>query len=179
MYVKTLDEKQLIEGCINNDRKAQKALYDKYSKRMLAVCLRYVKDMEDARDLLQEGFLKLFTNLHTFTGEGLFDGWVRKIFVNCALERLRHQDVLKNAVDIDETDYASTPDESSISQLSADEIMAYVRELPDGFRTVFNMFAIEGYSHKEIGQILNIAESTSRSQYVRARKLLQKMILQN
>ena len=179
MYVKTLDEKQLIEGCINNDRKAQKALYDKYSKRMLAVCLRYVKDMEDARDLLQEGFLKLFTNLHTFTGEGLFDGWVRKIFVNCALERLRHQDVLKNAVDIDETDYASTPDESSISQLSADEIMAYVRELRDGFRTVFNMFAIEGYSHKEIGQILNIAESTSRSQYVRARKLLQKMILQN
>ena len=173
-----MDEKQLINGCINNDRKAQKALYDKYSKRMMAVCLRYVKDTEDARDLLQEGFVKLFMNIHTFTGEGLFDGWVRKIFVNCALERLRHQDVLRNADDINEADYADIPDESTISQLSAEEIMTYVRSLPVGFRTVFNMFAIEGYSHKEIGEKLNITESTSRSQYMRARKMLQKMILQ-
>ena len=172
-----MDEKQLIEGCINKDRKAQKALYDKYSKRMMAVCLRYVKNTDDAQDLLQEGFIKLFTNIHKYMGEGLFDGWVRKIFVNCALERLRYQDVLKNADDITETDYADLPDESTVSQLSAEEIMAYVRMLPDGFRTVFNMFAIEGYSHKEIGQKLHIAESTSRSQYVRARKMLQKMIL--
>jgi len=174
-----MDEKQLIKGCINNDRKAQQALYDKYSGRMMAVCLRYVKDTEDARDLLQEGFIKLFMNIHRYTGDGLFDGWVRKIFVNCALERLRQQDVLRNADDIDETDYADIPDESTVSQLSADEIMVYVRSLPDGFRTVFNMFAIEGYSHKEIGEKLNITESTSRSQYMRARKLLQKMILQN
>jgi len=174
-----MDEKQLIKGCINNDRKAQQALYDKYSRRMMAVCLRYVKDTEDARDLLQEGFVKLFMNIHTYTGDGLFDGWVRKIFVNCALERLRHQDVLRNAEDIDNTDYADIPDESTVSQLSADEIMTYVRSLPDGFRTVFNMFAIEGYSHKEIGEKLNITESTSRSQYMRARKLLQKMILLN
>jgi len=174
-----MDEKQLIEGCINGDRRAQKALYDKYSRRMMAVCQRYVKDTEDARDLLQEGFIKLFTNIHKYTGEGIFDGWVRKIFVNSALERLRQQDVLKNAEDIDEVDYANIPDESSLSQLSADEIMAYVRSLPDGFRTVFNMFAIEGYSHKEIGERLNITESTSRTQYMRARKLLQKMILQH
>ena len=174
-----MDEKQLIEGCNKNDRRAQKALYDKYSKRMMAVCLRYVKNTEDARDLLQEGFIKLFMNLHTYMGEGLFDGWVRKIFVNCALERLRSQDVLKNAADIEETDYADIPDESTLSQLSADEIMAYVRMLPDGYRTVFNMFAIEGYSHKEIGETLHIAESTSRSQYVRARKMLQKMIKHN
>ena len=174
-----MDEKQLIKGCINNDRKAQKALYDKYSKRMMAVCLRYVKDTEDARDLLQEGFVKLFMNIHTYIGDGLLDGWVRKIFVNCALERLRHQDVLRNADDIDETVYADIPDESSVSQLYADEIMACVQSLPDGFRTVFNMFAIEGYSHKEISEKLNITESTSRSQYLRARKMLQKMILQN
>ena len=172
-----MDEKQLIDGCIKGDRKAQKALYDKYSGRMLAVCQRYVKDYEDARDLLQEGFIKLFTNIHQYVGEGLFDGWVRKIFVNCALERLRNQDVLRNAVDIEETDFADIPDETAISQLSAEEIMAYVQSLPDGFRTVFNMFAIEGYSHKEIGQKLNISESTSRSQYMRARKMLQKMIL--
>jgi len=173
-----MDEKQLIDGCIKGDRKAQKALYDKYSRRMMAVCLRYIKDMEDARDLLQEGFIKLYTNIHQYVGEGLFDGWVRKIFVNCALERLRQQDILKNTVDIYETDYADIPDESTIALMSAEEIMVYVRSLPDGFRTVFNLFAVEGYSHKEIGLKLNITESTSRSQYMRARKMLQKMILE-
>ena len=176
--MRTMDEKQLIDGCTKGDRKAQKALYDKYSNRMLAVCLRYAGNQEDARDLLQEGFVKLFTNIHQYMGEGLFDGWVRKIFVNCALERLRQQDVLRNAVDINDTDYADIPDETAVAQLSADEIMVYIQSLPDGFRTVFNMFAIEGYSHKEIGQKLNITESTSRSQYMRARKLLQKLILQ-
>lgn len=173
----TMDEKQLIEGCIEGDRKAQKALYDKYSRRMMAVCLRYVKDTEDARDLMQEGFIKLFTNIQKFMGEGSFDGWVRRIFVNAALERLRQHDVLKDASDISELEYAEIPDESTVSEVSADEIMKCVRALPDGFRTVFNLFAIEGYSHKEIGEQLNITESTSRSQYMRARKLLQKMIL--
>ena len=173
-----MDEKQLIKGCIDGNRKAQKALYDKYSRKMMAVCLRYVKEVEDARDLLQEGFVRLYTNIHTFTGDGIFDGWVRKIFVNCALERLRQTDILKGADDIFEMNYADIPDESTVGYISAEEIMAYVRSLPDGFRTVFNMFAIEGYSHKEIGEKLNITESTSRSQYMRARKLLQKMILQ-
>ena len=173
-----MDEKQLIEGCINGDRRAQKALYDKYSRRMMAVCLRYVKDMEDARDLLQEGFVKLYTNISKYSGEGSFDGWVRKIFVNNALERLRQNDILKNADDINDIDYADIADESATEQMSSDEIMTFVRSLPDGFRTVFNLFAIEGYSHKEIGDKLNISESTSRSQYMRARKILQKMILQ-
>ena len=172
-----MDEKQLIEGCINSDRRAQKALYDKYSRRMMAVCLRYINDIEDARDLLQEGFVKLYTNIHKYTGEGSFDGWVRKIFVNSALEKLRQNDILKNTDDISDIDYADIPDESSVSQISSEEIMMYVRSLPDGFRMVFNMFAIEGYSHKEIGEKLNITESTSRSQYMRARKILQKMII--
>ena len=173
-----MDEKQLIKGCIDGNRKAQKALYDKYSRRMMAICLRYVKDMEDARDLLQEGFVKLYTNIHRYAGEGSFDGWVRKIFVNCALERLRHNDILKNADGIDDINYADIPDDSAVSQMSSEEIMTCVRMLPDGFRTVFNLFAIEGYSHKEIGEMLNITESTSRSQYMRARKVLQKMILE-
>ena len=173
-----MDEKQLIDGCINGDRRAQKALYDKYSGRMMAVCLRYIKDTEDARDLMQEGFIKLYTNISKYSGEGSFDGWVRKIFVNCALERLRHNDVLKNADDIEDIDYADMPDESA-SALSSEEIMTYVRALPDGFRTVFNLCAIEGYSHKEISEELNITESTSRSQYMRARKILQKMITKN
>ena len=172
-----MDEKQLIEGCINGDRKAQKALYDKYSSRMMAVCLRYVKDIEDARDLLQEGFIRLYTNISHYVGEGSFDGWVRKIFVNCALERFRRQDVLKNSGDLQDADFAEIPDETMMAQISADEIMTCVQSLPDGFRTVFNLFAIEGYSHKEVGQMLHITESTSRSQYMRARKMLQKMIL--
>ena len=171
-----MDDKQLIEGCIDGDRRAQKALYDKFSSRMMAVCLRYVKDMEDARDLLQEGFIKLFSNISKYSGEGSFDGWVRKIFVNCALERLRQNDVLRGADDINDIDYTGIPDESTVAQISSEEIMTYVRLLPDGFRTVFNLFAVEGYSHKEIGQMLNITESTSRSQYMRARNVLQKMI---
>ena len=173
-----MDDKQLIEGCKNGNRIAQKALYDRYSKRMMAVCLRYVKNLEDARDLLQDGFVRLFANIHQYAGEGVLDAWVRRIFVNCALEQLRQKDILREADDIDELEYTDIPDESAIAQLTAEEIMAYVRALPDGFRTVFNMFAIEGYSHKEIGQKLNITESTSRSQYMRARKMLQKMILQ-
>ena len=178
-YVIAMDEKQLIDGCINGNRQAQKALYDKYANRMMAVCLRYMKDTEDARDLLQEGFIRLFINISRYMGEGSFDGWVRKIFVNCALERLRQPDVLRNADNIEETGYMDIPDDSEVAQLPASEIMALVSSLPDGFRTVFNLFAIEGYSHKEIGQKLQITESTSRSQYMRARKMLQKMILKN
>ena len=172
-----MDEKQLIEGCINGDRRAQKALYDKYSRRMMAVCQRYLKDIEDARDLMQEGFIKLYSNINKYSGEGSFDGWVRKIFVNCALERLRQNDILKYADDISDNYYADIPDEGTTSDISSEEIMMYVRSLPDGFRTVFNMFAIEGYSHKEIGEELNISESTSRSQYMRARNMLQKMMI--
>ena len=172
-----MDEKQLIEGCIIGDRKAQKALYDRYSRRMMAVCQRYLKDIEDARDLMQEGFIKLYSNINKYSGEGSFDGWVRKIFVNCALERLRQNDILKYADDISENYFTEIPDEDTTSDISSDEIMMYVRSLPDGFRTVFNMFAIEGYSHKEIGTELNISESTSRSQYMRARNMLQKMMI--
>jgi RNA polymerase sigma-70 factor (ECF subfamily) len=174
-----MDEKQLIKGCIDGDRKAQKALYDKYSRKMMGVCLRYVRDMEDARDLAQEGFIKLFTHIRDYTGDGSVDGWVRKIFVNCALERLRHRDVLRDAGDINDMNYAEIPDEAVVSDISSEELMEYVKSLPDGFRAVFNMYAIEGYSHKEIGEILNISESTSRSQYMRARKWLRKKILEN
>ena len=173
-----MNDKQLIKGCIDGDRKAQKALYDKFSRKMMGVCLRYVKDMEDARDLLQDGFIKLFTNLHNYSGSGSFDGWVRKIFVNCALERLRQHDILKDAVGIEDIDYQDIPDESAaISDITSEELMACIQALPNGYRMVFNMCAVEGYSHKEIGEMLEISEVTSRSQYMRARKMLQKMVL--
>jgi RNA polymerase sigma-70 factor (ECF subfamily) len=174
-----MDEKQLIKGCMDGDRKAQKALFDKYSRKMMGVCLRYMKDTEDARDLMQESFIKVFTNIRRYAGNGSFDGWIRKIFVNCALERLRQHDILREASGIDEINYVDIPDEAEVFTISSEELMSCVRSLPEGFRAVFNMYAVEGYSHKEIGEILHISESTSRSQYMRARRMLQRMILKN
>ncbi|UKI45965.1 MAG: sigma-70 family RNA polymerase sigma factor [Phocaeicola vulgatus] len=168
-----MDEQQLIEGCINRNRLAQRELYEHYSRRMLAVCLRYVNDMETAKDLLQDGFVKVFTSLDSYSGIGSFEGWMRKIFVNCALEYLRKSDVLRESSGLDNLPELSQPDSSVISNMSAAELMNIIKQLPAGFRTVFNLFAIEGYSHKEIGDMLGITESTSRSQYTRARQLLQ------
>lgn len=171
-----MNEQQLIAGCRKGERLAQKELYDVYSRKMMGVCLRYVSDRETARDLLQDGFVKIFTSIDSYSGLGSFEGWMRRIFVNCALEYLRKSDVLREATDLDNTVELIQPDSSAISDLSAAELMNLVHELPTGFRTVFNLFAIEGYSHKEIGEILNITESTSRSQFTRARQLLQRRI---
>jgi len=171
-----MNEQQLIEGCKKGERLAQKSLYDTYSRKMMGVCLRYVNDRETARDLLQDGFVKVFTSLGSYSGAGSFEGWMRKIFVNCALEYLRKSDVLRESTDLDHTAELTQPDCSVIAKLSADELMALVQQLPSGFRTIFNLFAIEGYSHKEIGELLNITESTSRSQLTRAKQLLQRKI---
>ena len=171
-----MDEIQLIKGCKGNKPKAQKGLYETYARKMMAVCLRYTNDRESAQDLLQDGFIKVFTAIGTYSGNGSFEGWMRKIFVNTALEYLRKNDILRETVDIDSPDTLKEPDYSALEKISADELMELVRELPTGFRTVFNMFAIEGYSHKEIGEALGINESTSRSQFTRAKKLLQKKL---
>ena len=171
-----MSEQQLIEGCQRGDRRAQKEVYELYSRKMMGVCLRYVNDRETARDLLQDGFVKIFTSIGSFSGIGSFEGWMRKIFVNCALEYLRKSDVLREATDLDNTAELVNADSSAISDISAAELMNMVKELPAGFRTVFNLFAIEGYSHKEIAEMLDITDSTSRSQYTRAKQLLKKKI---
>lgn len=171
-----MDERQLIEGCRRGDRLAQKELYERYSRRMMGVCLRYANDRETARDLLQDGFVKVFTGMDSYSGAGSFEGWMRKIFVNCALEYLRKSDVLRDSTDLDNTAELIHPESSVLSDMSAAELMKLVQELPTGFRTVFNLFAIEGYSHKEISEILKITESTSRSQFTRAKQMLQKRI---
>ena len=171
-----MDELQLIEGCRKGDRHAQKALYETYSRKMMSVCLRYVSDWETARDLLQEGFVKVFTHIDSYTGNGSFEGWIRKIFVNSALEYLRHADVLRESTDLDQTAEVAQTDSSPLSDISAAELMQLVQSLPAGFRTIFNLFAIEGYSHKEISERLHITESTSRSQYTRAKQLLQRKV---
>ncbi|MDR0835650.1 MAG: sigma-70 family RNA polymerase sigma factor [Tannerella sp.] len=172
----TLEEQQLVKGCIECERKAQKALYDKYSRQMMSVCLRYVKETETARDLLQDGFILVFSNIDKYKGDGALDAWVRRIFVNCALEHLRKYDILKESIDIEDDMVSGMVDESTVSRMTAAELMDCVGSLPEGYRTVFNLFAVEGYSHKEIGEMIGISENTSRSQYMRARQKLREMI---
>ncbi len=173
-----MTEEQLIAGCKSGERAAQKELYNTYSRRMMGVCLRYVADRETARDLLQEGFVKVFSHIASFYGSGSFEGWMRKIFVNCALEYLRKADVLREAAELSDTAGMKLQDRTfdPSSEWSAAELMQLIHELPSGARTVFNLFAIEGYSHREISEMLQISENASRTQLVRAKQILQRRI---
>ncbi|MBO4566304.1 MAG: sigma-70 family RNA polymerase sigma factor [Bacteroidales bacterium] len=158
------------------DRRAQKAIYDALSGKMYAVCLRYMSDRITAEDVLQEGFVTLFAKLDTYSGEGSFEGWARKIFVNTALMSLRKNDVLKESTDVDTAWNVSSEAPSAIQQITYKELSKAISELPAGFRTVFNMYVVEGYSHAEIAECLGISETTSRSQLLRARAMLQSKI---
>ena len=174
--VANLNEQRIIELCKQGDRAAQKALFDKLSSRMFPVCLRYMGNREAAEDVLQEGFISLFSKLGSYSGEGSFEGWARKVFVNTALMTLRKNDVMRQSEDIETAWSVSSEDPGALQKISYNELMGMIAELPTGFRTVFNMFLIEGYSHKEIGEALGISEATSRSQLQRARVMLQNRI---
>ena len=167
---------QLIESCKKGNRVAQKVLYDRLVSRMFFVCIRYVGDRTLAEDILQEGFVTLFTRLGSFKGEGSFEGWARRIFATTALMYLRKKDALKMSDDLEAAKGMKTDVAGQIENIGYKELMEMVASLPTGFRTVFNMYAVEGYSHKEIGEILGISEVTSRTQYSRARALLQSKI---
>ncbi len=171
----TLDLK-LIESCIKGNRASQKALYDRLAPRMFSLCMRYVGDRVMAEDLLQEGFITLFTRLESYKGDGSFDGWARKIFVTTALMSLRKKDALKMSDELDIVRGMKDDLPTQGQNLGYKELMKLVMELPPGFRTVFNLYAVEGYSHKEIGEMLGISETTSRTQFSRARSLLQHKI---
>ncbi len=171
-----MSEQELIKSCVAGSAKAQKALYDLYARKMMGVCLRYASDADGAQDLLQEGFIKVYTSLASYSGVGSFEGWMRRVFVNTALEHLRKNDVLRQSMDIEESRLDVTPDYTALEQMEAKELVELIAQLPTGFRTVFNMYAIEGYSHKEIAEALGINESTSRSQFTRAKQLLQKRL---
>lgn len=173
----TTDEDEIIKGCKEGKSWAQKAVYDLYASTMLSVCVRYVSDYETARDILQDGFVKIFTKIDSYTGAGAFGGWVRRVIVTTALEYLRQNDALKQSASIDDhSNYIENNDVSVLDKISADDLMEFISKLPDGYRTVFNLYAIEGYSHSEIAEMLNINDVTSRSQFMRARKILQKNI---
>ena len=143
---------------------------------MFPVCIRYVGDRTVAEDILQDGFITLFTRLDSYKGEGSFEGWARKVFVNTALMSLRKKDALKMSEDLEAAKGFSSETTSQIQSIGYKELMALITELPTGFRTVFNLYAIEGYSHKEIGEMLGITETTSRTQLSRARVWLQNKI---
>lgn len=167
---------KLIESCIKGDRASQKVLYDRLAPRMFPVCIRYVGDRTLAEDILQDGFITLFTHLDSYKGEGSFEGWARKIFVTTALMSLRKKDALKMSDELDAVRGMKAEVTTQIQSIGYKELMGLITTLPPGFRTVFNMYAIEGYSHKEIGEMLGISETTSRTQLSRARIWLQNKI---
>ena len=168
-------ETQIIQGCIAGDRKFQQVLYNHFSGKMFSVCLRYANEYNSAQDLLQEGFVKVFKNIEKFRSEGAFEGWVRRIFVNTAIEHYRKH-VNLYALHDSEVNYYEAYGDSALETLKHEDILKMIQTLSDGYRTVFNLYVIEGYSHKEIGEMMNISEGTSKSQLARARYLLQKMI---
>ena len=170
---------RFIEACQKGDRKAQKKLFDALAPKMMAVCLRYMGNREDAEDVLQEGFVSLFTKLDSYQGAGSFEGWARKIFVNTALMHLRKTDALGLSDDIEEARTLFTEEATPVQRIGYKELMRLVGQLPADARTVFNMYIVEGYSHKEIAAELGCTEATSRSKLQRARIRLQEMIEEN
>lgn len=164
-------EKELIEGCARGDRAAQRALYERYCKKMMVVCQRYSKSSQEAEDTLQEGFIKIFRSIKDFRFESKLDTWITRIMINTALNNQRQKLYLLPMVDVNDITLPEKED-VSLSGFHLAELIAMVQSLPDGCRVVFNMFAVEGYSHKEIGEMLGISEGTSKSQYNRAKTLL-------
>ena len=170
-----ITESDLISGCLDGNRRMQEELYRRFSPRMYAVCLRYAGNTEEAEDILQEGFIKVFKKMGSYRGDGSFEGWMRRVFVNTAIEHFRRKRYLMPVTEKEENTlegkYASALDD-----LGAKDIMALVQELSPGYRTVFNMYVVEGYTHKEIADMLGISEGTSKSQLSRAKVILQDMV---
>ena len=167
----------LIDGCRRREPRAQRELYDKLAPAMFAVCQRYMKDREAAKDVMQDGFVKLFDKICSYKGEGSFEGWARRLFVNTALMQLRRNDALKDSDNIEDSQAMQMTHSNTLEKMGADEILELVNSMPDGFRTVFNLYVIEGYSHEEIAGMLSISEGGSRSQLSHARSWLRKKLL--
>ena len=175
-----LIDDSIIEGCMAGKRSAQSALYRKCSSVMLAVCLRYIPNHDEAEDILQEAFLKIFQNISSYRKEGSFEGWMKRVIINHALNYYRKNRKLPFLEDIDninETEILNREDQQiSHAPVSAEKLIALIQLLPPGYRMVFNMYVFEEYSHKEISETLNISESTSKTQLLKARKMLRKKL---
>jgi RNA polymerase sigma factor (sigma-70 family) len=168
---------RIIKGCLSGNRRDQELLYRRHASKLFAVCLQYSGNDEEARDILQEGFIKIFENLHSYKFEGSFEGWMRRITVNTALEKFRSKHNLYRVEDIETiTEPDSDPENNDFADLQAADLLEIIRELPPKYRMVFNLYAIEGYSHKEISKLANISEGTSKSNLARARMILQRRV---
>ncbi len=172
----SLQEEELIDGCIAGKRSAQNQLFDKYSPKMLGVCYRYAQTKHDAEDIMQDGFVKVFKNLKKFRREAALETWIKRIMINTALNFLKATEKLRMEADITVAENSVDFSTNQWNSIDTEVLMQCVHSLPAGYRIVLNMFAIEGYSHKEIAKQLNITESTSRSQFARAKGVLRKKI---
>ena len=175
-----LNEGAIIHGCIKNDKKAQKALFDKYAPTLLGICMRYAHNRTEAEDVLQQSLVKIYFKINQYSKKGSFEGWMKHIVTNTAITYY-HQNLkyyknidIDNINEIDSNEY--TINNYNHYKFSEEKILAIINELPDGYRIIFNLYAIEGYKHKEIAEMLNIEVSTSKSQYSRARKIIQKKL---
>jgi RNA polymerase sigma factor (sigma-70 family) len=171
-----MTDDELIDKCLKGDQRAQKALFEKFSRKMMSVCMRYVSDREQAEDVLQDGFVKVFGHLNSFKREGSFEGWIRRTMINTALDHIRKKQKLNLDVDISEADYLVGEAEKSLGKMRVEELMLIINDMPTGYRTVFNLYAIEGYTHQEIADELGVTESTSKTQFRKARTYLMSII---
>lgn len=169
-------EEELIRLCLGNDSKAQEDFYKRFAPKMYGVCMRFAKSQMEADDFLQEGFIKVFINLKSFRQEGSLEGWIRRTIVNTAINLIKKNSKFLKDIELDKADFIPQEEASALDTLSADELLKLINQLPTGYRMVFNLNVIEGYTHKEIAGLLNISENTSKSQLSRARNTLQKKI---
>lgn len=170
-----IQDTDLIEGCLQGNRKMQQELYERFAPKMYGVCLRYAGTATEAEDILQEGFIKVFNKMGSFRSEGSFEGWIRRIFVNTAIEHFRKKTYLQPITEMEENTLEGKY-LSVLDSLAEKDIIKLVQQLSPGYRTVFNMYVIEGYTHKQIAEILGISEGTSKSQLSRAKLILQDLV---
>lgn len=173
-----MTEEAILQGCLKNQPVAQQELYSRYSRKMLSVCYRFARTREDAEDMLQEGFIRVFTQIHQFQSKGSFEGWIRRIIVHTCINHLKKHKKFNDSVDITQAQTVSVREDSVPSIIQAKQVIECIRTLPLGYRTVLNLFAIDGYTHREIANMLDIEESTSRSQYTRAKAMLEQILIQ-
>ena len=172
-----MTEQAILAGCLNNDPVAQRELYNRYSPKMLSVCYRFAPHREDAEDMLQEGFIRVFTQIQSFRNSGSFEGWIRRIIVHTCINFLKKHKKFNESLDLAYVVNIQVKEETVPSLMLARQVVECIRLLPVGYRTVLNLYAIEGYSHKEIADMLDIEESTSRSQYTRAKTMLESILV--
>ncbi len=174
-----LTEEELYQQCVAGNRNAQKELFDRYSPKMLGICFRYSRSAAEAEDVLQDSFIRVFRYIETFKKDGSLEGWVRKIVVNTALNNIKKNKHVYDELEIESARAVESDIESVLDNYDSKLIWDIMQQLPEGYRIILNMYAIEGYSHKEIAEHLNIAEGTSRSQLLRAKVLMQKLLEKN